>query len=119
MRLFSLSPTAPRACLCATALLSLLALSSCGRAGEHGAGALLHMRHGALPLMTHALRLGMRGARPHGLRRACASDVSRLCPEARSRREERKCLEAKHDTLSADCRSALDERGRRQDRTAH
>jgi hypothetical protein len=94
-------------------------LAACGPSGEsgaHGRHGLLGMHHAGLPLLNHALRLGMRGMRPQGLRRACAEDAARLCPDARTRREERECLESRRANLSADCRYALDARRDRIDR---
>jgi hypothetical protein len=48
--------------------------------------------------------------RPRGLRRACADDVARLCPNAKTRRDERECLEGKQTSLGSDCKSALEHR---------
>jgi len=70
-----------------------------------------------MPLMHHALRMGLRSARPPRFRRACAADVARFCPNATTRRAERECLEGKHDTLEADCKTALDAPRRRREET--
>jgi hypothetical protein len=97
-----------RSALCAVPLMCL-GVAGCGPSGgEHGHG-LLGMRHGGLSLVNKAAHLGMRGMRPHGgFRRACAEDVERLCPKIDSRREQRECLEGKRESLSAECRTALD-----------
>jgi hypothetical protein len=100
-------------------LLLLLAVSACGPSGgEHGGHGAFGMHHLALPLMSHALRLGLREARPRGFRRACADDIARFCPTARSRREERQCIEAKRNEVSQECRTALDARRNRGNRPA-
>jgi hypothetical protein len=96
----------------------LLAFAAgCGPSGGegHGAHALFGMHRQALPLVGRALRLGMRGARSHGFRRACAEDVTRLCAHSETRRDERECLEQKRDQVSADCKSALDARRKRSE----
>jgi hypothetical protein len=99
-----------RAALCAVPLMCLGVMGCGPSGGEHSHG-LFGMHHGALPLMNKALHLGMRGMRPHGgFRRACAEDVERLCPKSGSRREQRECLEGKRESLSAECKSALDDR---------
>ena len=95
------------------AFLLLALTAGCGPGGHggmhHGAHALFGMHHGAIPLMHHAMRLGMRGIRgSHNFRRACADDLAKFCPKDQSRRDERQCLEGKRETLSADCKSALD-----------
>lgn len=72
------------------------------------------MHRGALPLMHHALRLGMRGARGnHNFRRVCAGDLAKFCAKEQMRREQRRCLEGKREMLSAECRTALDARRNR------
>ena len=95
------------------ALLFALAMSlnACGPQGPHGGhgGHLFGMRHG-LGLATRAVRLGARETRPRGFRRACADDVARLCPNAKTRRDERECLEGKQTSLSSDCKAALERR---------
>lgn len=89
----------------------LLALSACGPSGgEHGGHGALGLHHLAAPLMHRALRMGLRGAHPRGLRRACAEDIGKLCPGLSSRRQQRDCLQGKRAMLSADCREALDRR---------
>ena len=97
----------------AGALLIALAISvnACGPQGPHGGhgGHLFGMGHG-IGLAMRAARLGGREMRPRGFRRACADDVARLCPTAKSRREERECLEGKESTLSSDCKTALEHR---------
>jgi hypothetical protein len=88
-----------------------ISLSACGPQEPHGG----HGGHGGhffgMPrgfgLARHALRLGMRETRPRGFRRACANDVARLCPTARTRRDQRACLEGKENSLDADCKAAL------------
>jgi len=93
------------------ALLVLLAAFGCGPSGgEHGGHGVFGLHHAALPLMSHALRLGMRGARPQGFRRACSEDIAKLCPNSGSRRRERDCLEEKRNLVSSECREALDRR---------
>ena len=98
-----------------------ISLTACGPEQHHeghgghlfgmGRGAHLYgMHHVALPLMNRALRMGLRGNRPRGFRRACADDVAKLCPTAKTRREERECLRDKQTSLSADCRAALERR---------
>ncbi|HEX4078718.1 MAG TPA: hypothetical protein VHX61_07580 [Rhizomicrobium sp.] len=94
-------------------LLIWLGASGCGRSGEHAAHGMFGMQHLERPLLKGAMHLGMRGmrgTRSHGIRRACAGDVQRLCPKSGSRREERECLEGKRETVSAECRAALDAR---------
>ncbi|HWE06602.1 MAG TPA: hypothetical protein VG274_07825 [Rhizomicrobium sp.] len=95
-------------------VVACISTSGCGPqeggGGHHGGHGLFGMRHGGLPLLHHAMRLGMRGTHAHGFRRACADDVARLCPNAKSHRDERECLEGKRDSLGADCKTALDAR---------
>jgi len=95
------------------ALLFALAMSltSCGpEQPRHGhAGHFFGMRHG-FGLAMRGVRLGSREMRPRGMRRACADDVARLCPNAKARRDERECLEGKQNSLSADCKAALEHR---------
>ena len=91
------------------ALLFSLAISlaACGpQGGGHGAGHLFGMHRG-LGLGMRAVRMGMRATRPQGFRRACADDVARLCQTAKTRRDERECLEGKQDSLSSSCKAAL------------
>lgn len=87
-------------------------LNACGPEQPHGghAGHFFGMRHGGLGLATRAARLGMRGMRPRGMRRACADDVARLCANAKTRRDERDCLEGKQSSLSSDCKAAIEHR---------
>ena len=103
--------------LLALALL-LAAEVGCGPSagGGHGAHGLLGVHHGALPLMNRALRMSLRAARPRGFRHACEGNVARLCPDAHSRREERRCLEEKISSVSAECKTVLETRrnGHRQ-----
>src|SRR5436853_1545868 len=84
-----------------------ISLSACGPEQPHGGhgGHLFGMHHGGFGLARHGLRLGMREMRPRGFRRACASDVQRLCATATTRRDERQCLEGKQTSLSADCKA--------------
>jgi hypothetical protein len=92
-------------------MLLLIGAVGCGPSGTEHAHGLMGMHHGALPLLNRAARLGMRGMRPHGgFRRACADDVERLCPKDDSRREQRECLEGKRESLSKECKEALDAR---------
>lgn len=96
----------------------IVVLATCGPSGNGGghAGHALFGMHHAFPLMNRALRLGLRGARERGgFRRACEADIARLCANARTRRDERDCLEDKRESLSADCRTALDTRRRRNE----
>ena len=88
-----------------------ISLTACGPQEQHGghAGHFLGMRHG-LGLGMRAVRLGAREMRPKGFRRACEADVARLCPNARSRRDERECLEGKQSSLSGECREAFERR---------
>jgi hypothetical protein len=81
-----------------------------GGGGHHGGHGSFGMHHGGLPLLGRAVRMGMRGTRVRGFRRACADDVTRLCPNAKSRKEERLCLEGKRASLDEQCRAALDVR---------
>ena len=85
-------------------------LNACGPEQPHGGGRAGHffgMRHG-IGLLGRTARLGMRGTRQRGFRRACADDVGRLCPNAKTRRDERDCLEGKQNSLSTDCKAALE-----------
>ncbi|HWY15645.1 MAG TPA: hypothetical protein VNX86_10960 [Rhizomicrobium sp.] len=84
-----------------------------GGSAHHGGHGLLGMHHGGLPLLNRAMRMGMRGTRARGFRRACADDMARLCPNAKSHRDERECLEGKRDSLEAECKTALDARRNR------
>lgn len=97
----------------------LLMIGSCGPSGgEHGGHGAFGMHHLAAPLMHRAMRMGLRSARPRGVRRACAEDVAKLCPNMDRRREQRECLEGKRSLLSADCREAIDSRhGHARDRS--
>jgi hypothetical protein len=88
---------------------SILLAAACGPEQSHGGHGAFGMRHG-LGLMTHAARLGMRGTRPRGFRRACADDAARLCPDAKRPRDMRECLQGKQNSLSADCKAALTRR---------
>jgi hypothetical protein len=101
----------------ATAILVVACIGAAGCGPQEGGGAhhgshgLFGMRHGGgLPLPHRAMRIGIRGTRARGFRRACADDMARLCPNAKSRRDERKCLEHKRDSLEAQCKTALDAR---------
>ncbi len=84
-----------------------------GGGTHHGGHGLLGMHHGGLPLLHRAMGMGMRGTRARGFRRACADDMARLCPSAKSHRDERECLEGKRDSLEAECKTALDARRNR------
>ena len=86
-----------------------ISLTACGPEKPHGghAGHFFGMRHG-IGLLGRTARLGMRGTRQRGFRRACADDVGRLCPNAKTRRDERDCLEGKQNSLSTDCKAALE-----------
>lgn len=88
-----------------------VSLSACGPQEPHGghAGHFFGMRHG-LGLGMRAARLGAREMRPRGFRRACAGDVARLCPNAKTRRDERDCLDGKQNSLSSECKEALEHR---------
>jgi hypothetical protein len=88
-----------------------MSLPACGPQEPHGghAGHLFGMRHG-LGLAMRGARLGMRGMRQRGFRQACADDVARLCANAKTRRDERQCLEGKQSSLSSDCKAALERR---------
>jgi hypothetical protein len=88
-----------------------MSLTACGPEQPHGgrAGHVFGMRHG-LGLMTRGARLGMRGMRQRGFRQACAGDVTRLCPNAKTRRDERQCLEGKQTSLGSECKAALERR---------
>ncbi len=89
-------------------LLLCIGVMSCGpQGGGHGAHALFGLHHAALPLMHRALRMGLRGTRGRGLRRACAEDVAQFCPNALAHREQRLCLDEKLQFLSADCKNAV------------
>jgi len=94
------------------ALVALaISLNACGPQEQHGghAGHFLGMRHG-LGLGMRAVRLGAREMRPRGFRRACEGDVARLCPNAKTRRDERACIEGKQNLVSSDCRASLERR---------
>ena len=103
----------------ATAILVVACIGAAGCGPQEGGGAhhdghgLLGMHHGGLPLLHRAMRMGMRGTRARGFRRACADDMARLCPNAKSHRDERECLEGKRDSLEAECKTALDARRNR------
>jgi hypothetical protein len=99
-----------------------LCIAGCGPSGEgahHAGHALLGMHHGGLPLLHRAIRMGMRGTRVRGIRRACADDKAKFCANSGSPREERKCLEDKRDSLSAECKNALDARRNKTRDNAH
>lgn len=88
-----------------------ISLNACGPEQPHGghAGHFFGLRHG-LGLGMRALRLGERGMRPRGFRRACEEDVARLCPAAKTRRDERECLKGKENSVSGTCKAALERR---------
>ena len=95
-----------------TSVLTLATfLTACGPQEPHGghAGHFFGMRHG-LGLGMRAMRLGAREMRPRGFRRACEVDVARLCPNAKTRRDERECLAGKRSSLSNECKGALERR---------
>lgn len=98
-------PSASRAFFLALAI----SLNACGPEPPHGGRHFFGMRHG-LGLATRSMRLGAREMRPRGFRRACADDMARLCPDAKTRRNERECLEGKQTSLSSDCKAALERR---------
>jgi len=58
-------------------------------------------------------REGRRG-RGHGLRRACAEELEKYCAGKDRGRQRRECLQSHMDQLSADCKTALQERGERR-----
>ena len=103
----------------ATAILVVACIGAAGCGPQEGGGAhhgghgMFGMHYGGLPLLHRAMRMGMRGSRARGFRRACADDMARLCPNAKSHRDERECLEGKRDSLEAECKTALDARRNR------
>jgi hypothetical protein len=48
----------------------------------------------------------------HGLRRACATELQQYCATQERGRERRDCLQSHMDQLSADCKAAVEARGR-------
>jgi hypothetical protein len=104
----------PWPCRSAAIFFALATVSACGPSGgEHGGHGAFGVHHLAAPLLHRALRMGLREARPRGLRHACEEDVAKLCPNLASRRQERQCLEGKRDLVSSECREALDRRRER------
>jgi hypothetical protein len=55
---------------------------------------------------------GHRGGGGHGLRRACASELQQYCATEQKGRERRDCLQNHLEQLSADCKAAVEARGR-------
>ncbi|MFL5237778.1 MAG: hypothetical protein ACJ8EL_09285 [Rhizomicrobium sp.] len=49
----------------------------------------------------------------HGLKKACAEDLSKYCAGQDRGRERRDCLQTHLDQLSADCKAAVSARGER------
>ena len=96
--------------ICGVVFALTVSLDACGPEGGRHAGHMFGMRHG-IGLGMRAMRMGERGTRQRGgFRRACEADVTRLCPNAKSRRDERECLEGKQNSLSSDCKAALERR---------
>jgi hypothetical protein len=50
----------------------------------------------------------------HGLKKACAEDLSKYCTGQDRGRERRDCLQSHLDQLSADCKAAVAARGERR-----
>lgn len=77
-------------------------------------------KHGASIVKQRVLRgvlrgaghEGVRGARHHGLRRVCAADIQKYCQTEDRGRARRQCLQSHLDQLSADCKTAVEQRGR-------
>jgi outer membrane murein-binding lipoprotein Lpp len=52
------------------------------------------------------------GGRGRGLRRACGSEIQQYCANEERGRARRECLQNHMDQLSADCKSAVESRGK-------
>jgi hypothetical protein len=64
----------------------------------------------------HERRLEERGERNgqrHGLRRECRDDIEKFCAADQTGRDRRQCLESHLSELSADCKTAVEARGRK------
>ncbi len=48
----------------------------------------------------------------HGLKRACAADLEKYCAGQDRGRARRECLQSHLDQLSADCKTAVESRGK-------
>jgi len=59
-------------------------------------------------------RRGGEGERRGGLRKFCRTDMEQFCASAQTGRDRRQCLIAHMDKLSADCKTALQERMNRR-----
>lgn len=58
---------------------------------------------------------GERGDRHgHGLKRVCRSDIEQYCAADQKGRDRRECLQSHIDQLSADCKTAVQERMNRR-----
>ena len=53
---------------------------------------------------------GERENRHNGLKRACRNDIEQYCAADQKGRDRRECLQSHMDKLSADCKTALQER---------
>jgi hypothetical protein len=82
------------------------------------AGCDQNKHHGAPVVKERALRGALRGAGAgmrnghRGLRRACAADLQQYCAGTDRGRARRECLQNHVAQLSADCKSALESRGK-------
>jgi hypothetical protein len=59
----------------------------------------------------HAERSEDRAGHRGGLRRACRDDIEKFCAADQKGRDRRNCLESHLSDLSADCKTAVEERG--------
>ncbi len=69
-------------------------------------------QHAARNMMREQ-RIEQRGDRDHrggGLRRACRNDIEQYCAADQRGRDRRECLQSHMDKLSADCKTALQNR---------
>jgi hypothetical protein len=62
----------------------------------------------------HMEQRGERGDRHGGLKRTCRNDIEQYCTADQKGRDRRECLQSHLDKLSADCKTAVQERMNRR-----
>jgi hypothetical protein len=83
--------------------LACVPLASCNRQAGNKTPAVKQSQ-------TTSNEFGRRGG--HGLRRACAADLQQYCPGQDRGRARRDCLQSHMSQLSADCKAAVEARGK-------
>ena len=92
-------------------VLSCVPLSACNQ--QHGnKTTAVHERERKLDRDRADNDFGRRRGGGHGLRRACAADLQQYCEGKERGRARRECLQSHMAQLSAECKAAVEARGR-------